>query len=95
MPGGEAIELERLVTEFASDLQLLRDERRLSFREMAKLTNYGKSVLGKAARGRRLPTLGVTLAFVHACQGPEDEWRGRWAQTRQAIRDLRNGHGRG
>jgi len=34
--------------------------------------------LSDAASGRKVPSLAVTLAFVKACGGDEDEWERRW-----------------
>ena len=72
---------------FASGLRALRKGRAITYREMAYLSNYGVTALSVAANGRALPTLQVTLAYVVACGGCEDEWRSRWYR----VRDLLNG----
>ncbi len=64
---------------FAAELRELRTAAGgLPYRQMARTANYSATVLSEAAAGRRLPTLAVTLAYVAACGGDEDEWRARW-----------------
>jgi helix-turn-helix protein len=64
---------------FAADLRELRREAGgMPYRQMARAANYSATVLSEAAAGRRLPTLAVTLAYVAACGGDEEEWRARW-----------------
>ncbi|MFF1604824.1 helix-turn-helix domain-containing protein [Streptomyces mirabilis] len=62
-----------------------------SRREMAQQTGYGKSTIGDAFAGQRLPTWPVVQALVAAIGGDEDEARELWAaakggphQTQQA-----------
>jgi hypothetical protein len=70
---------------FAGGLRVLRRQRDITYREMARLTNYGVTVLSVAAGGLTLPTLDVTVAYVGACGGPVVEWRYRWAEARGLI----------
>jgi len=67
----------------------LRDLRRQagnpSYRTLAERTHYSRTVISDAARGERLPTLAVALAYVAACGGDADEWRARWHLAHQQI----------
>lgn len=64
---------------FAADLrELRRASGGLPYRQMARTANYSATVLSEAAAGRRLPTLAVTLAYVSACGGDQEEWQTRW-----------------
>lgn len=95
MPRPEApIDPDWPLASFASSLRALRLERGITYREMARLTNYGVTALSVAAGGRYLPTLEVTLAYALSCGGIEDEWRLRWYQARDLFRN-RNGAERG
>ena len=75
------------LAKFASGLRALRAKKGITYRDMAYLANYGVTALSVAANGRTLPTLEITLAYVSACDGCEEDWRSRWYQTR----DLLNG----
>ncbi|MFD5829744.1 helix-turn-helix domain-containing protein [Lentzea sp. NPDC060358] len=66
--------------EFALGLRALRDKARLDYRAMEKLVHFAASTLSKAASGNGLPTLEVTLAYVRACAGDEQEWEARWRE---------------
>ncbi|SDY98843.1 WD domain-containing protein, G-beta repeat-containing protein [Amycolatopsis xylanica] len=67
------------LTEFAADLRKLREQAgRPPYRELARLAHYSSTTLSDAAAGRKLPSLDVTLAFVRACEGDEEEWTERW-----------------
>lgn len=79
---------------FAIGLRALRHERGISYKDMARMTNYGVTALSVAASGRSLPTWEVTLAYVTSCGGREVEWRSRWEQARELSR-RRNGMRRG
>jgi transcriptional regulator with XRE-family HTH domain len=70
---------------FASGLRALRNQRKITYLEMAALANYSVAVLADAAAGRHLPTLQVTLAFVRVCGGDENTWRRNWMQARSRI----------
>jgi DNA-directed RNA polymerase specialized sigma24 family protein len=63
---------------FAEDLRALRISSGLSYREMAGGQSFSHSTMSKAAAGKQLPTLEVTLAYVRACRGDEDQWTRRW-----------------
>jgi WD40 repeat protein/energy-coupling factor transporter ATP-binding protein EcfA2 len=67
------------VARFAVELRELR--RRAGgpgYRELASLAHFSATTLAQAARGRALPTLEVTLAYVQACGGDVGEWEKRW-----------------
>ncbi|TWP49494.1 hypothetical protein FKR81_23395 [Lentzea tibetensis] len=69
------------VEQFAFDLRKLREKAGSpGYRELGKVAHYSASTLADAARGAKLPTLAVTLAFVRACGGNENEWRDRWQE---------------
>lgn len=80
---------------FAGGLRALRSQRKVTYREMAGLTNYGVTVLSVAASGRRLPTWDVTKAYVSVCGGSVPEWRHRWCQARELLQSSGNGRRRG
>lgn len=70
----------------ACQLQDLRDRcGRPSYRDMARRTSYSASMLSRAAAGRRLPSLEVTLAFAQACGGDPRQWEQRWRQARVTL----------
>ncbi|MGC7096355.1 hypothetical protein ACPZ19_16895 [Amycolatopsis lurida] len=60
----------------------LRELRRAAggptYRELAERAGYSMAALSKAASGRALPSLTITLAYVRACGGDVGQWRGRW-----------------
>ncbi|MBP2478045.1 WD40 repeat protein/energy-coupling factor transporter ATP-binding protein EcfA2 [Crossiella equi] len=69
------------IQEFAAQLRTLR--RRAgspSYRELARRAHFAMATLAHAARGDRLPSLAVTLAYVRACDETEDteDWARRW-----------------
>ncbi|HEV2375921.1 MAG TPA: DUF2690 domain-containing protein [Streptosporangiaceae bacterium] len=67
------------LSRLACDLrQLRRDAGSPSYRELARRTRYSASVLSRAAGGRDLPSLAVTLAYVNACGGDTRTWEARW-----------------
>ncbi len=72
---------------FAHDLQVLRRQAgEPTYRTMARVAGVSPTVLSQAAKGRRLPTLQTTLAFIRACGGDaaaEKEWQSRWEQIRE------------
>jgi Helix-turn-helix domain len=70
---------------FAAELRDLREQAgRPPFRLMARRAHYSATTLSVACAGSIMPSLAVTLAFVRACGGPEDYWRGRWQQAAPA-----------
>ncbi|RAS69776.1 WD40 repeat protein [Lentzea atacamensis] len=69
------------VEQFAFDLRKLREKAGSpGYRELGKLSHYSASTLADAARGQRLPSLAVALAFVRACGGDEEAWERRWRE---------------
>ena len=70
------------VEAFAAELRKLREQAGSPpFRLMARRAHYSATTLSVACAGTALPSLDVTLAFVRACGGPEDDWRRRWQQA--------------
>ncbi|HEX8866855.1 MAG TPA: helix-turn-helix domain-containing protein, partial [Lentzea sp.] len=70
------------VLTFARELRSLRQRAGApTYRELSSLTHYSEAALSQAASGRKLPTLQVTLAYVRACGGSEEEWERRWYET--------------
>jgi transcriptional regulator with XRE-family HTH domain len=76
---------------FACGLRALRQKRGITYREMACLAHYAMNTLSAAADGQHLPTLEVTLAYVRACEGSQEEWERRWLESWDL---LRSGNGR-
>lgn len=67
---------------FADQLRQLRAEAGApSYRELARKVHYSRTALSEAARGDKLPSLAVTLAFVEACGGDTEQWRQRWLRA--------------
>ncbi|WP_157252776.1 AAA family ATPase [Nonomuraea typhae] len=75
------------VAAFAVALRKLREDAGgPSYRVMAARVPCSAATLAQAAAGAKLPTLPVTLAYVDACGGDRELWRGRWEQTLAASR---------
>jgi hypothetical protein len=55
------------------------------YRELAERTRFSVSALAAAARGERLPSLKVTLAYVDACGGDREQWKRRWEDLRHRL----------
>jgi WD40 repeat protein len=73
------------VLTFARELRSLRERAgKPTYRELSSITHYSEAALSQAAAGRKLPTLQVTLAYVRACGGSEEEWERRWYATSAA-----------
>lgn len=73
------------VEKFAFDLRKLREKAGSpGYRELGRLSHYSASTLADAARGQRLPSLAVSLAFVRACGGDEEMWEQRWREIGEA-----------
>ncbi|MFI0370767.1 hypothetical protein ACH35V_23100 [Actinomadura sp. 1N219] len=71
---------------FAHGLRELRRQAgEPGYRELADRTRFSASALAAAARGERLPSLQVTLAYVDACGGDRDEWKRRWEDLRRRL----------
>ncbi|MEU0881461.1 hypothetical protein ABZ345_22855 [Lentzea sp. NPDC005914] len=67
---------------FAADLRLLREKAgKPTYRELSKVAHYSVTVLSEAASGRKLPSLAVTTAYVHACGGDVEQWQRRWHEV--------------
>lgn len=67
---------------FAAELRELRRKAGApTYAAMATRTHYSKATLASAASGHRLPTLGVALAYVAACNGDVESWRARWHEA--------------
>jgi hypothetical protein len=78
----DAGEVQRL----AWQLRRLREAAgRPSYRRMAERAHYSPGTLADAARGERLPSLDVTLAYVRACGGDLPEWRSLWLIAARAA----------
>ncbi|MEV4318084.1 helix-turn-helix domain-containing protein [Actinocrispum sp. NPDC049592] len=66
----------------AADLRALRQKAgNPTYRELAKQAHFSVTTLSSAANGRQLPSLAVTLAYVRACGGDEEEWEQRWHEV--------------
>ncbi|MCS0637773.1 hypothetical protein NX801_19305 [Streptomyces sp. LP05-1] len=75
------------VAELASELRELRTRAGSpGYRALAKKAHYSASTLADAAKGDRLPTLEVTLAYVQACGGDTDAWEARWRAAAEVLR---------
>ncbi|MEV6237133.1 hypothetical protein [Lentzea sp. NPDC051838] len=72
---------------FAADLRLLREKAgKPTYRDLSKLAHYSVTVLSEAASGRKLPSLAVTVAYVHACGGDVGQWRRRWHDVAESAK---------
>jgi hypothetical protein len=70
------------VADFIDALRKLRqDAGGPSFRKMAQRAHYSHTAFSSMLSSGRLPSLKLTLAFVSACNGDQDQWRTRWEQT--------------
>jgi hypothetical protein len=84
------------LAEFAGGLRALKLASKLTYKQMSCMVAYCVSVLSNAAAGgTRLPTLAVTLAYVRACGGCEDEWPERWERARRNLGGDADGDRRG
>ncbi|MFF5718291.1 helix-turn-helix domain-containing protein [Streptomyces buecherae] len=73
------------VQQLAWQLRQLRERAGApSYRVLAEAAHYAASTLAEAAKGERLPSLPVVLAYARACGGDPAEWEARW---RQAARE--------
>jgi hypothetical protein len=78
--GGEELD------QFLADLRKLREQAgQPSLRVMSRTAHYSHTALSSVVSGGRLPSLDLTLAFVRACAGDENEWRARWLRVRSRI----------
>lgn len=75
-----------MVPRFAVELrELRRNAGRPGYRELARRVHYSATTLAQAARGDRLPSLAVTLAYVRACGGDTAEWETRWRAVAEEL----------
>ncbi|GJF30368.1 hypothetical protein KNE206_30680 [Kitasatospora sp. NE20-6] len=70
---------------FACDLRLVREQAKLTYRQMSSKAGYSHNALAQAAGGARFPSLELSLAFARACGGDEREWKQRWYDAKEAI----------
>ncbi len=68
----------------AVELDRLRTQAGLSFRDLSRLTGHPVSTLHNALRGRVFPRLDTVLSIVRACGRDERPWRERWAGLARA-----------
>ncbi|MFG2041948.1 hypothetical protein [Dactylosporangium sp. NPDC048998] len=69
------------IQRLAWELRKLRDEAgRPSYRRLALQAHYSSTTLADAAKGERLPSLEVTLAYAVACGGDRAAWESRWRE---------------
>ncbi|MGA4844183.1 helix-turn-helix domain-containing protein [Streptomyces sp. G45] len=71
---------------FAWELRQLRERAGgPSYRALARRAHYAASTLADAAKGRRLPSLEVALAYARACGAEPQEWETRWRAAEAAA----------
>ncbi|MFJ5069220.1 cytochrome D1 domain-containing protein [Kitasatospora sp. NPDC088556] len=74
------------VERLAWELRQLRDRSGApSYRALAKESHYSASTLAEAAKGERLPSLAVVLAYARVCGGEKAEWEARWLAASRAV----------
>ncbi|MFB9238782.1 helix-turn-helix domain-containing protein [Plantactinospora siamensis] len=72
--------------QFAAALRRLRAEAgNPSYRELERRTNYSRTTLAEATKGRGLPSQPVALALAAALGGDPAEWRHRWDLAWKAL----------
>ena len=76
------------LAEFAVGLQALRravgDP---SFEALGRRSDHSASDVAAAVSGRVVPSFAMTLAFVRACGGDEEEWARRWHSLQERLGD--------
>lgn len=78
------------LAEFAAGLRALRQQAGSPpYRRLAREARYSASTLCHAAGGRGLPSLKVTLAYVRACGGEQQDWERRWRVLNAAVNPAR------
>ena len=71
---------------FHAELRKLREDAgQPSLRAMSRTAHYSHTALSGVVSGGRLPSIDLTLAYVRACGGDEEEWRARWHQARRRV----------
>ena len=74
------------LAEFAVGLQALcKAAGSPSFEELGRRSGQPAVELAAAASGRVVPSFAITLAFVSACSGDEDEWARRWHVLQERL----------
>lgn len=76
------------VADFATRLRAVRAEVGLTFRQMARRSNYTYTVFSAASGGVKLPSWDVTREYLKACGVDEGEfhtWQAQWAAARSHI----------
>lgn len=74
------------VQQLAWQLRRLRERAGApSYRVLAETAYYAASTLAEAAKGERLPSLPVVLAYARACGGDPAEWEARWRQAARQV----------
>jgi hypothetical protein len=58
---------------------------------MARTSGRSRTALAEAAGGDHLPTWETVAAFVTACKGDVQSWRGKWEEVRDQVRGNGNG----
>ena len=72
--------------DLAVALRRLKARSDLSYREMARATEYSMSALAEAARGRRMPRLDLLRAFVISCGWQAGDREHQWDDLIARIR---------
>ncbi|MGW1198490.1 nSTAND1 domain-containing NTPase [Streptomyces sp. NPDC002536] len=74
------------VEHLAWELRQLRERAgKPSYRVLARRAHYSVSTLAEAAKGEKLPSLPVVLAYAQACGGDAVEWEARWRAASAAL----------
>ena len=74
------------LADFAVGLQALRRAAGgPSFEELGRRTGEPAADLAAAETGRIVPSFAITLAFVRACSGDENEWARRWHVLQERL----------
>ncbi|MET7419403.1 hypothetical protein [Dactylosporangium sp. NPDC005555] len=55
------------------------------YRVLARRAHFSASTLAEAAKGDRLPSRDVTVAYAVACGGDAGEWAARWGAAEEAL----------
>lgn len=78
------------LAEFAFELRQLRYRAgNPPYRQLARKAFRSAAALSAAAGGNKFPSLEVTLAYVRACGGDEEEWRARWMALNSRLSSAR------
>jgi WD40 repeat protein len=74
------------VERLAWELRQLRDRAgRPSYRELARRAHFSASTLAEAAKGQRIPSLEVVVAYATACGGDRADWTAKWRATAEKV----------